>query len=146
MKNTLYLFAVLLFASVILFTGCKKRDDTPGPVTEEAQIAKLSKTWVPESPVQFQGAPDSRFTGFEVTFNANKTYTASNGYPVFRTSGNWTFKPSTNFMTVVLDAGTDFVISSLTDTQLKGSVTLSGGANERTLNIEGKYDFNLKVK
>jgi hypothetical protein len=145
MKNKLNLIAIILFSSFILLSGCKKVDDKP-PGGEDQQRARLSKTWMPETPVTYDGGADSRFASFEVTFNSNGTYTAQNGYPVFRNSGNWAFKPDTNFSTLILDGGPEFVITSLTDTKLAGTVDLQGGANARTTGVDGVYVFNLVVK
>lgn len=148
MKNTINLVVFILFSCVILFTGCKKKDDDPGLSTEDQQRTRLAKTWVPQSPVQYGDplAADSRFENFEVTFASEGTYSSQNGYPVFRSSGTWAFKPDTNFQTIILDGGPEFVITSLTDTNLNGTVNLQGGANARTTGIDGDYVFNLTVK
>jgi hypothetical protein len=145
MKNTINLLTLIFFASFILFTACKKRDDSVTPNAEEDQRARLSKAWVPETPVQFNGANDTRFENFKVTFNTAGTYTSENGAPVFRTSGNWAFK-GTDLNTIVLDGRPEFVISTLNDTKLVGTVELSGGVNARTTAIDGTYSFNLVVE
>jgi len=146
MKNTINLFTLILLVSVILFSGCRKRDDDPGVDLEAQQRARLAKTWVPETPVTFDGAADTRFQGFEITFAPAGTYTSQSGGPVFRSSGTWAFKENTNFNTLVLDGRPEFVISSLTDTNLNGTVNLTGGVNARTTGIDGTYVFNLRVK
>ncbi len=149
MKNTLNLIVLILLSGVILFTGCKKKDDDVPQNTEEQQREKLSKTWVPANPVLFGNPPaaDTRFTNFEITFSSNGTYTSVNGGPVFRPTGTWLFKAGdTNFNTLVLDGRPEFNITSLTDTSLKGNVNLEGGANARTTGVDGLYVFDLIVK
>lgn len=147
MKKTYNLFVLVFISGLILFSGCKKNDDDPGLTPEQEQTEKLTQTWVPGT-VTFDGAPAPGFQDFSITFNSGNTYTAANGYPVFKNTGSWTFKQengNVNINTIVLDnnPALELRITSLTETAFNSNITLSGSANARTAGLDGTYTFNL---
>jgi hypothetical protein len=147
MRKTYNLVVLVIISGLIIFTGCKKNDDDPGVSPEQEQIERLSQTWVPGT-VTFDGAPAPGFQDFVLTFNTGNTYTAQNGYPVFKNSGAWAFKQEggmVNIQTIILDnnPALELRITSLTETNFNSNITLSGSANARTTGLDGTYTFNL---
>lgn len=147
MKKTYNLIVLVFISGFILFSGCKKNDDDPGIPPEQVQTELLTGTWVPGT-VTFDGAPAPGFQNFSITFNGGNTYTAQNGYPVFKNSGAWAFKQdggTVNIQTIVLDnnPALELRITTLTATNFNSNITLSGSANARTMGLDGTYTFNL---
>ncbi|CAN5122750.1 hypothetical protein BH23BAC1_BH23BAC1_31160 [soil metagenome] len=147
MKKTYNFFVLVFISGLILFSGCKKNDDDPGISDEQRQIERLAHTWVPGT-ITFEGAPAPGFQNFTITFNTGNSYTAQNGYPVFKNSGSWAFKQeggNINVQTIVLDnnPALELRITSLTETNFNSNITLSGSANARTMGLDGTYAFNL---
>ncbi len=133
-----------LLVSVIGFLGaCGSDDDTTPPDDLAQQTQRLAKTWAPGA-ITFEGAPAEGFDGFVLTFNANGTYTATNGSPVFQGSGSWEF-PNSNLNVVELSNGRVLNITQLNDSNLNFDTTV-GGTNARTTGTDGDYTFQLNVQ
>jgi hypothetical protein len=148
MKKTFNVFVLILISGFIIFSGCKKNDDDPGVPPEQDQAQKLAHTWVPGT-VTFEGAPATGFDGFTITFNTGNSYSAQNGYPVFRNSGSWAFKqeggsPNINVIVLDNDPALELRITTLNETNFNSNITLSGSPNTaRTTGLDGTYTFNL---
>ena len=99
-NNALRLVNYLLMVAC-LFTLYSCPDNggggTPTPTVEEERIEVLtgnsSKIWRTSS-ITFEGAPATGFDNFSLTLASNKTYSSTDGDPLFNTSGSWDFNGS----------------------------------------------------
>lgn len=151
MKKILSLFSIILFSGFILFTGCKKKGEpVPTGGNEQERIDMLSKTWIPGT-ITFEDGATSLFQNFELTMG-NKTYSSSNGYPVYKSSGTWNFKDNSgtpDLNTIILDGKPELElkINTLNETNFNSVITLSNNTtNARTQGTDGTYKFELVVK
>lgn len=154
MKNTL---KFLLILSLVAFaTACGGGDDEPDLTPEEQRLVDLAGTesgvtWATTS-VTFDGAPSEFFSDLTITFRAtatSKTYTSTNGTPLFNASGTWDFD-GTNINALVFDGdgGNVYTVSvnaSATPPTLTMTVnyTASGGVAAGVNGANGTYVFNM---
>lgn len=154
MKKTLKLLLILsLFAFA---TACGGGDDEPDLTPEEQRLVDLAGTesgvtWATTS-VTFDGAPSEFFSDLTITFRGtatSKTYTSTNGTPLFNASGTWDFD-GTNINALIFDGDggnvyTANVNASATPPTLTMTVnyTASGGVAAGVNGANGTYVFNM---
>jgi hypothetical protein len=146
MKSFKVLLAVALVGSLLMYSGCKKKTD-PAPSPQDAQLAKLSKTWKFKS-VTLDGVAQTGYTSFQITVSgtAGQTtfgYTTS-GRPAlspWATSGTLTY--GADFATQLTRDDTLPITYSLSDTQLQMTFNYSGNGFTRINNVKGNWVFTL---
>jgi len=134
-----------LFVAILpVLTGCSSSDPEPPLSAEEAQIQKLSKTWILGT-VMYDGDNISdRFNDFELTFKPDKTYTATGAlgdfdFEPFKATGSWDFKNG-DLNQLIRNDGVDMT-TEVTENTLSLSFTISE-ANGRVAGLGG-YQFDL---
>ena len=150
-KNVSLLFVLLLS---IIVASCKNGDDSP-PTPEEQRLIDLAGTTgvtYEATSVTFGGTPDPRFENFTLTLRASatsQTYTTTNGSPVFRASGSWTFNDN-NINQILIDGNSNniFVVSAFNASAGTFTLTVNfvaaGGVAAGVNGTNGTYVFNLQ--
>ncbi|GEM_PF-6241677 len=151
-KSLLLIFILLAFSALSSCGG----DDVPDLTPEEQRLVDLAGTesgvtWATTS-VTFDGAPSDFFGDLTITFRGtatSKTYTSTNGVPLFNASGTWAFS-GTDIGKLVFDGdgGNIYSInvnSSATPATLTMTVnyTASGGVAAGVNGANGTYVFNM---
>lgn len=148
MKRTNLLIALVLLGVSVSFWKCG--DDPPPAVSpQDAQLAKLSKTWKANATTYNSGA----ITGYEnfvitmtgtpgtATFNYTITGRPTGPTP-WPASGTFTF--GTDFATILTREDGIVVTYSVTDTQLQFNFTYAGsGFTGRVGNVEGVWSYTF---
>ncbi len=153
MRKIQFLIPFCLLLCAVIFTGCKKDDDTVEKTAEQLQTEKLTKTWVYENVTLEGAAPGEDYSGFRVTFAAspdatNKTYTTVNGQSAWPASGTWSFLGS-NLNVIKRNDNIEMAVSNLTATTLTLTFTIpdaGGKFGERNQGTTGTYVFTLKAQ
>lgn len=157
MKRIKSYFLALSLISLAILSSCGGKDDGPSLTPEEQQLVDLAGTstgvtWATTS-VTFDGAPSDFFTDLTITFRGtatSKTYTSTNGTPLFNASGTWSFNGTNiNQITFDGDTGNVYTISvnaSATPATLVMTVnyTASGGVAAGVNGANGTYVFNME--
>jgi hypothetical protein len=151
-KSSLLAFSLI---TLFLFSCGGGGDGEPDLTPEEQRVVDLAGSAAgvtyAASSITFEGSPAEGFDNFRLTLRGtatSKTYTTTNGDPVFAASGTWSFN-DTNINQILIDNVTSNVynISSLDATA--GTFTLSvnfvanGGVAAGTNSTNGTYVFNL---
>ena len=141
MKTFRYFLLAVTLAAVTLLSGCKSDDPTP----QQANMKKLTSGAWTVSQVTVDGVDQSSlFTGMTLQFTKT-TYTATNGVPVWPTSGSWTFVDKTGKL-IRRDNELDITIVAISTSELKLSLdwdqdTYSGG---RRRSVAGEHLFTFR--
>jgi len=156
MKRIKSYFLALTFISLATMSSCGGKDDGPSLTPEEQQLVDLAGTtgvtWATTS-VTFDGASSDFFSDLTITFKGSatsKTYTSTNGTPLFSASGTWNFNGTNiNQITFDGDAGNIYSINvnaSATPATLVMTVnyTASGGVAAGVNGANGTYVFNME--
>ncbi|HZY82718.1 MAG TPA: hypothetical protein VFE50_24510 [Cyclobacteriaceae bacterium] len=96
MKSAKLLVSIIFIYVLIVLPSCKGKGEDPGPEETEAQrITALltSSSWKLKS-VTVDGVAKNMFTNMGITFTSS-TFSATNGSPVWPSSGTWTFNDDT---------------------------------------------------
>tara|TARA_R110001592_G_scaffold247812_2_gene509956 strand:- start:5173 stop:5652 length:480 start_codon:yes stop_codon:yes gene_type:complete len=129
-------------------------DDTPALTAEEQRLLDLVGTTgvtYEASSITFNGTAATGFDNFTLTLRgtaSSKTYSTTDGDPVFKASGSWAFK-GTSISEILIDANSNntFVISSFNATAGTFTLTVNfvanGGVAAGTASTNGTYVFNL---
>ncbi len=155
MNRTKYYLLTLLAVISLATLSCKKGgDDNPGLSAAEQRLLDLTgtdgTTWEATS-ITFDGAPANGFETFSFTLRGNatsKTYSSTDGDPLFNASGTWDFNGD-NINELIFDgnSGNVFTVSNLNTTATPPTVVLTvnftanGGAAAGT---DGLYVLNLR--
>jgi len=129
-------------------------DDTPTLTAEEQRLLDLvgttGVTYVASS-ITFNGAAATGFDDFTLTLRgtaSSKTYSTTDGDPVFKATGSWAFN-GTNINQILIDGNSSntFAISSFNASAGTFTLTVnfvaSGGVAAGTASTNGTYVFNL---
>lgn len=165
MKHLARLLSLLLLVSAGAFFSNCGGDDDGGTSEEETQLAKLKGEWTLTS-VTYEGSPEDRFDGAELTlavtgnFSAGGKYNYSfstNGAQIdaspFPESGKWKFGSPLTSSIVRLDSelgSYDDIEMSYTVTETTLTLSFESPAessfvigNGRTASVEGSWVFEF---
>lgn len=129
-------------------------DDTPALTAEEQRLLDLVGTTgvtYKASSITFKGAPATGFDDFTLTLRgtaSSKTYSTTDGDPVFKATGSWAFN-GTNINQILIDGNSSntFVVSAFNASAGTFTLTVdfvaSGGVAAGTNGTNGIYIFNL---
>lgn len=156
MKRNGLLFGVLFIGMTFLFSDCKKSSG-PGQSPQDAQLVKLSKTWIISTAtgstdgVTLDGTPQTGYTSFALTINgtAGQTtfgYSIQGRPPLGPWPASGTFTYGSDYATqLTRDDGLP-ITYSVTDTKLQMTFNYSGNGFSRVNNVKGNWVFNLSLK
>ena len=136
---------LIVLSTVALFTACGG-GDTPTPVTDPTQeiIDGLGKTWTISSVTLDNSDVTSDWSGFELTFNTSKGYSASDlsdeSVLIWPTIGTYSFPNQNNALLVERNDGVQISISNLTETSATLSFQITG-RNGRSEGLIGAWVF-----
>lgn len=90
------IFSLLLLSGCVFFLSCDNFDDVEEEFPEfridpELIEARLTATWRADRVVYDLVEVTSEFQGFELTFDENNTWAATEGDPLFLSAGDWQF-------------------------------------------------------
>lgn len=162
MKRINSYFLALSILSLSILSSCGGGgggggDDTPQLTPEEQQLVDLAGTssgvtWATTS-VTFDGASSDFFEDLTLTIRGtatSKSYTSSNGSPLFGANGTWDFNGS-NINQIIFDGDDGNIYSinlnaSATPATLTMTVnyTASGGVAAGINGADGTYVFNME--
>lgn len=155
-KSSLLLLSLISLSILSSCGGGGGGDDTPQLTPAEQRLVDLAGsstgvTWATTS-VTFDGAASDFFSDLTLTIRGtatSKTYTSTNGSPLWGASGTWDFN-GTNIDQVIFDGdgGNVYTISvnaSATPATLTMTVnyTASGGVAAGVNGANGTYVFNM---
>jgi hypothetical protein len=147
MKTIKNIAALLLVAVVLIFPSCGGSDD-PNPTPGQTEVEKAVKiltsgTWKLNAVTVDGVNKNDLFTGFTVTFTATG-FTATNGEPVWPSSGLWNFSDATA-KSINRSDNVTVTLESLADTAITISLTWSKTTlgTGRAESIAGKHIFSL---
>lgn len=153
------LFSLFLLTALVSMTACGGGgDDEPDLTPEEERLLALAGSsgteWTATS-ITFEGGPANGFENFSLTLfgsdpNATLTYNATDGDPLFASSGTWAFN-GTNINQIILDENTGnvFSISNFDAETTPATMTLTvnfsanGGVANGVTGTDGLYVFEL---
>jgi hypothetical protein len=137
---TLFATVAVVF-SLALLSSCGPDD----PTGKEKNTKIISSgTWVISS-VMVDGVDKSDlFTGFTLEFNSAGTYSSTNGEPVWKASGTWSFKDNSG-QVFLRDDGKEVTLGTITETALVlnmnwDKTTLGSG---RSRSVSGNHTFTF---
>jgi len=115
-------------------------DDSPA-----AEQDALVKTWTPGTVKKDEADVTADYTGLQITFVEDGTYTSQNAGHLFKASGTWARKGTTQ---LTLDSSLEVTIGSVSATDLGLQLTLSEAdlAGGRIQALVGEYDIHLKAQ
>ncbi|WP_339698506.1 hypothetical protein [uncultured Roseivirga sp.] len=129
-------------------------DDTPTLTAEEQRLLDLVGTTgvtYEATSITFNGAAATGFDNFTLTLRgtaSSKTYSTTDGDPVFKATGSWAFN-GTNINQIFIDGNSSntFVVSAFNASAGTFTLTVnfvaSGGVAAGTNSTNGTYVFNL---
>lgn len=160
MKRIKSYFLILNIIGLAILSSCGGGggggDDTPQLTPEEQRLVDLAGTstgvvWATTS-VTFDGAASDFFEDLTITFRGNatsKTYTSTNGNPLFGASGTWDFN-GTNIGEIIFDGDSGNIYSITVNASASPSTlvmtvnyTASGGVAAGVNGANGTYVFNM---
>mgnify|MGYP001793616058 FL=1 len=142
MKNLRYLLSITLLLGSLMMIGCGD-DDDDGPSAEELQLQMIAKSWVAQT-VTFDetDVTDASFSNFSITFGTDKTFSASNGEPIFTGGGLWDFGSTLDV--IIVDGVTMTTVFNADASALQLPFTATGESiGSRKSGLTGDYVFNL---
>jgi len=148
MKSFKALLVLALVGSFLTYSGCKSNSG-PGQTPQDAQLAKLSKTWK-FSKVTLDGVDQTGYTSFQLTISSTPGQTTfgytTTGRPALSpwpSSGNFTF--GTDYATQLTRDDALPITYSVDDksTQLQMTFNYTGNGFSRINNVKGSWVFTL---
>lgn len=147
---TILVMMAVICLSVSLW-GCK--DDPKPKQTEVQRVTRLltanGGTWSPSGAAAITAdgidVTQELFAGFSITFSEN-TFTTTGTSPVWLRQDTWTFKDETATVIVRGQDGKEISIVSISDSQLKLTMTWDQTTYEggRARSLAGKYELVLR--
>lgn len=127
----------------LLMMGCGDDDDNDGPSEEEMQLQMIAKSWQAQT-VTFEGTDvtEASFSNFTITFGDDKTFSTSNGDPIFTGGGLWDF--GTTLDVLIVDGVTINTLVNADASALRLTFTATGESiGARKSGLTGNYVFDL---
>ena len=85
---------VFIIILALGIASCDSFEDGGTSFTDlEFQRESLIRTWINDDVILDNVNVSSEFQDFQITFNEDNTWTATNGDPIFLGNGNWDFVP-----------------------------------------------------
>ncbi|MGW8122390.1 hypothetical protein ACV07N_06985 [Roseivirga echinicomitans] len=152
-----HLSFILIALFALTLTSCgggKGGDDTPTLTAEEQRLLDLAGTTgvtYDATSITFNDAPATGFDSFSLTLRGtatSKTYSTTDGDPVFKASGTWNIN-SSNINQIFIDgnANNTFEVSAFNATAGTFTLTVnfvaSGGVAAGMNGTNGMYVFKL---
>ncbi|MEM6525676.1 MAG: DUF5004 domain-containing protein [Bacteroidota bacterium] len=145
MNNLKYLLSITLLLGAFVMIGCGDDDDGDGdgPSAEELQLQMIAKTWQVQT-VTFEGTDvtEATFSNFSITFGSDKTFTTSNGEPIFTGGGLWDFGSTLDI--IIVDGVTMTTLINADASALRLTFTAAGESiGSKKSGLTGDYVFDL---